>query len=447
MKKKILIVDDEPNILRALAGPLTREGYDVETAESYADAVGINDGDFAVVLLDVCLPDGDGVALLGQFAREFPDQVHVMMSGHSTIGTAVKAVKLGAFDFLEKPLSLEKVLVTLENALRFGRLREENKRLKRDAGERHVLIGVSEATQSIREQIKRAAESNARIFIRGESGTGKEVVARLIHATSERSAKPFVPVNCAAVPGELIESELFGHRKGAFTGATSSRTGRFEEADGGTLFLDEIGDMHLRAQAKLLRAIEEGEIERVGGGRIEVDVRIIAATNKNLEKMISDGKFREDLFFRINVYPIEIPPLRSRRDDIEPIAKHFIERICNEYGKKLVKLRKDAARALQKLDFPGNVRELRNLIERTLINNSFTDIDSASFSQAHDFTIQTGDTTKKLREATDDFERRYVARVIMDASGNMTEAAARLGLERSHLYKKIKALGIDKQAG
>ncbi len=447
MRDKILIVDDEPNILKSLAGPLTREGYEIETADSFAEAVGLNDGDFAVALLDVCLPDGDGVALLGQFAREFPDQIHVMMSGHSTISTAVKAVKLGAFDFLEKPLSLEKVLVTLENAIRFRKLREENKRLRQVAGKRYLLIGESEATKSIREQIKKAAESNARVFIKGESGTGKEVIARLIHAMSNRSTKPFVPVNCAAVPSELIESELFGHRKGAFTGATNSRIGRFEEADGGTLFLDEIGDMHLRAQAKLLRAIEEGEIERVGGGRIEVDTRIIAATNKNLEKMIADGEFREDLYFRINVYPIEIPPLRNRKDDIVPIANHFIEKICSEYGKKLVKLKKDAARELRKLDFPGNVRELRNLIERTLINNSFSDIDAASFSQTQNIAFKAGDTTRKLREATDDFERHYVTRVIRDAGGNMTEAAARLGIERSHLYKKMKALGIDKQAG
>ncbi|MCK4656896.1 MAG: sigma-54-dependent Fis family transcriptional regulator, partial [candidate division Zixibacteria bacterium] len=324
MKKKILIVDDETSILKSLSGPLSREGYSVGTAESFADAVGENDGSYDVLLLDVWLPDGDGVDLLRKFKKEYPEQSVIVMSGHSTIGTAVAAVKSGAYDFLEKPLSLEKVLVTIENALHFQSLQKENIELKKTFRKRYDLIGESDAINIVRSKIEKAASSNARILIRGESGTGKEIVARQIHLKSQRSTMPFVPVNCAAIPDELIESELFGHQKGAFTGAVSSRAGKFEEADGGTLFLDEIGDMNLRAQAKLLRVIEEGEVERLGGGTIEVDVRIISATNKNLQEMIADDKFREDLLFRLNVFPIEIAPLRHRKDDIPLLTNHFV---------------------------------------------------------------------------------------------------------------------------
>ena len=407
MKKKILIVDDETSILKSLSGPLSREGYSVGTAESFADAVGENDGSYDVLLLDVWLPDGDGVDLLRKFKKEYPEQSVIVMSGHSTIGTAVAAVKSGAYDFLEKPLSLEKVLVTIENALHFQSLQKENIELKKTFRKRYDLIGESDAINIVRSKIEKAASSNARILIRGESGTGKEIVARQIHLKSQRSTMPFVPVNCAAIPDELIESELFGHQKGAFTGAVSSRAGKFEEADGGTLFLDEIGDMNLRAQAKLLRVIEEGEVERLGGGTIEVDVRIISATNKNLQEMIADDKFREDLLFRLNVFPIEIAPLRHRkddiplltnhfvrsgmsslrcrRDDIPLLTNHFVKNLCGEYGKKVVPVRKSAMKRLCGLDYRGNVRELRNLVERVLISNDFSNIDVEDVRNAHGY--------------------------------------------------------------
>ncbi|MFH1891128.1 MAG: sigma-54 dependent transcriptional regulator [Candidatus Zixiibacteriota bacterium] len=444
MSKRILIVDDEPNILKSLSGPLGREGYTVETAADFADAVGANDGSFDVLLLDVWLPDGDGVKLLQQFKKDYPDQAIIMMSGHSTIGTAVSAVKLGAFDFLEKPLSLEKVLVTIENAIHFLSLKKENVELRKAVEKKYELIGASDAIRDVQSRIQSAATSNARILIRGESGTGKEIVARLIHIKSNRSRMPFVAINCAAVPDELIESELFGHRKGAFTGAVNARVGRFEKADGGTLFLDEIGDMNLRTQAKLLRVIEDGEVEILGGGSVSVDVRIISATNRNLEGMIADEKFREDLFFRLNVYPIDIPPLRFRKDDIPLLVEHFVSNICSEYGRKDINTSKDAMKSLMKFDYRGNVRELANLVERILIGNDFSNISADDVKDAQGASIRIRSTSTKLKEATEEFESEFIQRVIKEVSGNMTEAAARLGLERSHLYKKMSALGLKR---
>lgn len=446
MSKKILIVDDEPNILKSLSGPLTREGYIVETASGFADAVGANDGSFDVVMLDVWLPDGDGVKLLQQFKQEHADQAAIMMSGHSTIGTAVNAVKLGAFDFLEKPLSLERVLVTIENAIHFQSLKKENTELRKAVGRKYELIGDSDAIKEVKSRIRAAAASNARILIRGESGTGKEIVARLIHAASDRSAMPFVPINCAAVPDELIESELFGHRKGAFTGATSARKGRFEDADGGMLFLDEIGDMNLRTQAKLLRVIEDGVVEILGGGSVNVDVRIISATNRKLEELIADEKFREDLFFRLNVYPIDIPPLRQRRDDILPLTEHFVRSLCDAYGRRIVSLNKDAAKAIAKYDFPGNVRELANLVERILISNNFSNISADHVRDSLGSAARIRATDMKLKDATEQFEKAFIELVVSEAGGNMTEAASRLGLERSHLYKKMNSLNIKRDA-
>jgi len=443
---KILIVDDEANILKSLSGPLSREGYEVDTAMNFAEAVGANDGSHDVLLLDVWLPDGDGVKLLEQFHREYPSQTIIMMSGHSSIGTAVKAVKAGAFDFMEKPLSLERVIVTIENALHFQSLRRENIELKKAFVRKYELVGKSKAMQEVREKVGIAASSNARILIRGESGTGKEVVARQIHMLGDRAGSPFVAVNCAAVPDDLIESELFGHKKGAFTGAISSRIGKFEEANNGTLFLDEIGDMNLRTQAKLLRVIEDGVVERVGGGSIEVDVRIVSATNKNLEALISDEKFREDLFYRLNVFPIHLPPLRERKDDIGALSEFFLDGICAEYGKKRVGIAKDALKVLSGMSLPGNVRELRNLIERALISNGFSDISVGDVSGGSaGIQKRAMSTAGKLKDATEDFERDYITQVLREVSGNMTEAAQRLGLERSHLYKKMNALGLKRE--
>ncbi len=442
--KKILIVDDEPNILKSLAGPLVREGFAVGTAGSFVEAVGENDGSYDVLLLDVWLPDGNGVELLKKFKGDYPRQSIIVMSGQSTISTAVSAVKSGAYDFLEKPLSLEKVLVTIENALHVRSLEDENSELKRTFRKRYDLIGTSDAMRTVRSRIDKAAESNARILIRGESGTGKEIVARQIHSKSRRFARPFVAVNCAAVPDELIESELFGHRKGAFTGAVSARIGKFEEADSGTLFLDEVGDMNLRAQAKLLRVIEEGEVERLGGGTVAVDVRIISATNKNLEDMIADARFREDLFYRLNVFPLEIPPLRHRRDDIPLLVEHIVGILCDEYGRKAISVNKAALKELCRPEYRGNVRELRNLVERMLIDNGFSDISVEDVKNARGTASFLQSALQSLKEATEDFEREYVSRTIKDVGGNMTEAASRLGLERSHLYKKMKALGLDR---
>lgn len=442
MKRRVLIVDDEPNILKSLSSPLEREGYDVGTAAGYSDAVAANDGSYDCVLLDVWLPDGDGVALLETFRKQYPDQIIVMMSGHSTIGTAVRAVKSGAHDFLEKPLSLEKVLITVENALRTIALRKENTELKRTVGRKYELVGISGALQDIRVQIDNAASSFARTLIRGESGVGKEVIARQIHLRSSRAKTPFVAVNCAAVPDELIESELFGHGKGAFTGAIAQRVGKFEEADGGTLFLDEIGDMNLRAQAKVLRAIEEGEVEPLGGGLRKIDVRIIAATNKNLEEMIASGKFRSDLFFRLNVLCIEVPPLRSRREDVPVLAQHFCNKLCEEYGKKPVSIEEEALKTMSALDLPGNARELRNLVERALITNSFSTIKADDIKPTVGSLSAMRAITKPLKDALDDFERDYIERTLTACGGNMTDAASRLGLERSHLYKKMTSLGL-----
>jgi len=442
--KRILIVDDEENILKSLSGPLEREGYAVTTASTFADAVAANDGEFDLLLLDVWLPDGDGVKLLNQFRDEYPDQQVIMMSGHSAINTAVAAVKAGAYDFLEKPLSLEKVLVAIENALRLKGLARENVELRRAIGRKFEFVGESDAGEDMRAKIDLAAGSTARVLIRGESGTGKEVVAREIHARSDRRGLSFVPVNCAAIPDELIESELFGHKKGAFTGATASRVGKFEEAHEGTIFLDEIGDMNLRAQAKLLRVIEEGVVERLGGGRIEVDVRIVAATNRNLERLIESEKFREDLYYRLNVFTIDLPPLRDRKDDIPVLADHFVRLLCDEYGKRPVKNDRAARSALAKLPLRGNARELKNIVEMALISNGFTDITPANLPDQKSLGRTGGLGMRTLRDAVEQYETDLIRQAIEGSSGNMSEAARRLGLERSHLYKKMTALGIEK---
>jgi two-component system nitrogen regulation response regulator NtrX len=434
MSAIILIVDDEEAILKALSGPLKREGYEVTTAKSAAEAKKAN-------------------------SRVYPLQVHVMMSGHSTIDTAVKAVKLGAYDFLEKPLSLERVLITIENGLKVRSLARENLSFKREIASKYELVGESDEIEDLKTQIDRVARSNSRVLIQGENGTGKEIVARNIFYKSARAEKPFVAVNCAALPEELIESELFGFQKGAFTGATFSRGGRFEEADKGILFLDEIGDMSAKTQAKLLRVIEEGEVERLGGGNPKkIDVRILAATNKNLVMRVERGDFREDLYFRINVIPIMVPPLRQHKEDIPILADHFIDRLCKEYGRRKVKLLRAAEKALLRYNYPGNVRELKNIIERLLVTGEFADIgkDDVDFvlstaslkGQTVDLktalsTASLKGQTVDLKTAVEQFERRYIIAKIKEANGNMADAARRLGLERSHLYKKMKALDIE----
>lgn len=443
MNAKIMIVDDETSILKSLSGPLEREGYEVITCENAEKAKKQNSRDIDLCLLDVWLPDGDGVELMEEFRKHFPLQEYIMMSGHSTIETAVKAVKLGAYDFLEKPLSLDRVLISIENALKLRKLAKENLSYKRESERRYELVGESDEIEELQVLIDRIAKTDSRVLIRGENGTGKEIVARNIFYRSNRVDKPFIAVNCAALPEELIESELFGFQKGAFTGATFSRGGRFEEADGGTIFLDEIGDMSDKTQAKLLRVLEEGEVERLGGGKPkQIDVRVVAATNRNLEKKIELGDFREDLYFRLNVVPIYVPPLREHKSDIPILAEHFINRLCDDYGHRRVKIAAPALNALIKYNYPGNVRELRNIIERLLVTGDFSNIGKEEV----DFVLSTASLRGRqidLKTATEEFERSFILTRIKETNGNMAEAARRLGMERSHLYKKLKSLGLE----
>jgi two-component system nitrogen regulation response regulator NtrX len=436
----ILIVDDERNILASLAGALGREGYAVETAATMAEARAKLRESFDALLLDVRLPDGSGVDLLAEVRESAPDTVVVMMSGHATIETAVRATRLGAFDFLEKPVSLERLLVILAHATRARALEAENRRLRGAwAGS---IVGRSAAIERVLGEIEKAGPAGARVLIQGENGTGKELVARALHAASPRRAMPFVAVNCSAIPEELIESELFGHERGAFTGATQSRRGRFEEAHGGTLFLDEIADLSPRAQTKLLRVLQESELTRVGGSRsVRVDVRVIAATNRDLQGLVKDGAFREDLYFRLAVVPIVVPPLRERPADIPLLVESF----AGELGRgRRRRFSREALDLLAGYPFPGNVRELRNLVERLLIMNEDETLGPAAVRAVlPPGAGAPGSDDARLADAVQAFERRTIERAIDEAGGNVTRAAARLGLERSHLYKKMRRLGMS----
>jgi two-component system nitrogen regulation response regulator NtrX len=443
----ILIVDDEPAIQSSLRGVLEDEGYRVSAVGSGEEALAtLADESPDVVFLDIWMPGRDGLETLERVKQVRPDAAVVMISGHGTIETAVKATRLGAYDFIEKPLSLEKTLLTLTRALEHARLERENAALREQLGQRSEIIGDSPVMRSLREQIATAAPTNGRVLIQGENGSGKELVARAIHALSARRDRPFVEVNCAAIPEELIESELFGHERGAFTGALARRRGRFELADGGTLFLDEIGDMSLKTQAKVLRALEEQAFERVGGREtLKVDVRVIAACNRDLVGLINAGRFREDLYYRLNVIPIEVPPLRARKDDIPLLIDHFIRVFCAENGKRLKTLSGEALAYFLVYDWPGNVRELRNMVERLVIMAPRDVIgpddlpaplrpkESGAAGEARERT---------LREARDGFERAYILAELRALDWNMTRTAERLGIERSHLYRKIKAYGI-----
>ena len=443
----ILVVDDEPAIQAALRGVLEDEGYRVTAVGSGAQALAVlADEAPEVVLLDVWMPGMDGLETLVQIKQLRPETVVVMISGHGTIETAVRATRLGAWDFIEKPLSLEKTLLTVSRALEHGRLARENAALRARLAPRLEIIGESTAIKHLREQIATAAPSNGRVLIQGENGSGKELVARAIHALSARREGPFVEVNCAAIPEELIESELFGHEKGAFTGALSRRRGRFELADGGTLFLDEIGDMSLRTQAKVLRALEEQAFERVGGREtIKVDVRVIAASNRDLPALIAAGRFREDLYYRLNVIPIEVPPLRERREDIPLLIEHFIRVFCAENGKRVKTVAPDALAYFMTYDWPGNVRELRNMVERLVIMapRDVIGVEDLPAPLRPKEAPPAGEARERsLREARDQFERAYILAELRANDWNMTRTAERLGIERSHLYRKIKAYGI-----
>jgi len=438
----VLIVDDEAAIVSSLSGALTREGYQVDGAATAAEARAKLREAYDAVLLDVWLPDGNGVDVLAEIMATTPDTVVVMISGHGSVDAAVQATRLGAFDFLEKPISLERLLVVLRNASAAQSLRGENRRLQRPWS--LPIVGRSEAIRRLLAEIQLAGPSPARVLIQGEHGTGKELVARALHASSSRQGMPFVAVNCSAIPEELIESELFGHERGAFTGATQARRGCFEEAHGGTLFLDEVGDLSPRAQTKLLRVLQEGELSRVGGHRvIRVDVRVIAATNRDLGERARAGTFREDLYFRLAVIPITVPPLRDRPEDIPLLVEHFAARWAKEAGGRPRSFAPEALELLRRYPFPGNVRELRNLVERLAIMAPEGRIGREQIRGVLP-QAERGEppAAMRLADAMKTFEREQIVAALAAADGNMTEAATRLGIERSHLYKKLKKLGV-----
>jgi two-component system nitrogen regulation response regulator NtrX len=447
-QRRILVVDDEPEIRRSLAGVLEDEGYCAETAESGEACLDALPGAaFELVLLDIWLPGIDGMEVLERIqAMPFAERpVVVVISGHGSIEAAVKATKLGAFDFLEKPLSIDKISVVVKNALAHRAMALENSQLKQDSTGRHRIIGESVPMKALRQQLSLMAATNGRVLIFGESGTGKELVAHALHALSSRAAEAFVEVNCAAIPEELIESELFGHTKGSFTSAHEDKIGKFQKADGGTLFLDEVGDMSLRTQAKVLRSLEEQRFEPVGGpGSVQVDVRVVAATNKNLEEEIERGNFREDLFYRLNVIPFSVPPLRDRREDIPLLADYFLNEFTTAYGRKPKELTPEAYRVLGEYHWPGNVRELKNLIERIVILNPQVRVDArhiplAGTRKPQDRPVDRFGSLQEVREAA---ERDYILRKLEETAGNVTRTAELLGLERSNLYRKMKTLGI-----
>ncbi len=451
---RVLVVDDEPGIRNSLSGVLEDEGYAVtavETAEQSLDE--IHKHPYDVVLMDIWLPGLDGLEAL-QRIQEIPLEdrpMVVMISGHGTIETAVKATKLGAFDFVEKPLTIQKITVIVKNAIQQRRLELEVHRLKEDHGAGPVLIGESVPVKALRQQLKLMAATNGRVLIYGESGTGKELVARSIHALSSRSAEPFVEVNCAAIPEDLIESELFGHHKGSFPAAQSDKAGKFEKAHGGTLFLDEVGDMSLKTQSKVLRVLEEQRFEPVGAGEfIQVDVRVVAATNKNLEVEIERGNFREDLFYRLNVIPFHVPPLRERAEDIPLLSNHFVQEFTTAYGRKRKELTPEAYQVLQDYHWPGNVRELRNLMERIVIMNPQARIDARhiplnpSRRSVFERPIDYFSSLQEVREAA---EREFILKKLEELSWNISRTAEALGMERSNLYRKMKALGITPKEG
>ncbi len=447
----ILIVDDEPGVRSALGGVLRDEGYEVDAVDSgEACLERLARQAYDVVVLDIWLPGMDGLATLARMRERQIDVQVVVISGHGNIESAVRAIKMGAFDFVEKPLSLEKTVLVVRNALRQRRLEVENQALRAKVDAQHTMVGESYAMTKLREQVAMAAPTNGRVLILGENGTGKELVARTIHSMSRRRAGPFVEVNCAAIPEELIESELFGHVRGAFTGAVADRRGKFEAAHGGTIFLDEIADMSLKTQAKVLRVLQEQVMEAVGGStRIRVDARVLAATNKDLPTEIRAGRFREDLYFRLNVVPIFVPPLRERQEDIALLADHFMAMLGREYGRRPKTFEPDAIIALQQYAWPGNVRELRNLVERLMImvpgdrissrDLSFLDLGAGSVLTQP----QPVAATAPLHDARDQFEREYILRALAAQQGNISRTAEVLGVERSNLYRKMRSFGIN----
>jgi two-component system nitrogen regulation response regulator NtrX len=463
MSASILVVDDEEAIVSSLSSILQDEGYEVSVAKSGGEALKTYMADPPdLMLLDIWMPDMDGLETLRRIKEIVPTAQVMVMSGHGSIETAVKAIKLGAYDYIEKPLSLENVTLRVKHALEQYRLEEENRSLRTKVQRKFELVGQSPAMQQLRQLIDTAGPTNSRVLVGGENGTGKELVARAIHLQSARAERPFVAVNCAAIPETLIESELFGHEKGSFSGATSMKRGQFEQADGGTLFLDEIGDMSLNTQAKVLRALQEQQFTRVGGTKLlKVDVRVLAASNKDLLKEIEKGAFREDLYYRLNVVPIIVPPLRERREDIPLLIRHFMKVHAEEQGLRMKEVTPEAMNVFQQYEWPGNIRELRNLIERLMIMVPGNVIDAGQatsalqvkppgavaaaanatiplavsplFTQAYD----------SLRDARNAFEKEYIGRKLREHHWNISRTAEDLKIERSHLHRKIKLLDVE----
>ncbi len=441
--KRILIVDDEENIGRSLRLILEREGYAVSTCSTLAEARAFSNRVDAC-LLDVKLPDGNGIDLLRHFRQNGNNAPAVMISGHGTIADAVEATRAGAFDFLEKPLARDRVLLALKNALEQSTLREENERLREIAGPAPRMIGSSPAWTRVVEQVSMAARSDARILLSGESGTGKELLAAHVHQSSPFAAGPFVKVNCAAIPTELIESELFGHEKGAFTGAIAARRGKFESANGGTIFLDEVGDLHSGSQAKLLRVLQEGEFQRVGGDEtIHVNVRVVSATNRNLTELAEQGKFREDLYYRLCVVPVRVPSLRERPGDIRSLAEYFLAEFCARNNFHPKSIDDEAHALLEAYSWPGNVRELRNTVERMAILTPESQIGAAAVPAE----LRQRDEPRNrssVRETRESAERDFIRRTLEDCHWNVSNAARVLGMERTNLHKRIRALGLSR---
>jgi len=450
MNETILIVDDEVSICQSLKAILEDEGFQVLTAGSGEEALKIVGEEMPqLVLLDIWLPGMDGLETLKAIKAAHPQVLVIMMSGHGTIETAVKATKLGAFDFIEKPLSLDKVIILVNNALNVVRLEEENILLKQKVAHQYELTGASSLITELKEMIGIVAPTNAWILIMGENGTGKELVARSIHHLSRRSHKPIVEVNCAAIPEELIESELFGHEKGAFTGATEKKRGKFDLAHEGTIFLDEVADMSLKAQAKILRILQEKKFERVGGNKvIDMDVRVLAATNKDLEKEMEAGRFRQDLYYRLHVIPLRVPPLRNRKEDIPALAERFLQDFAAKEGQAQKKLTESALEKLKAHDWPGNVRELKNIIERMIILTPSGEIKAEDLPElgvkiAHDdMMLEPSIAGDSLRDARMDFERQFILKKLDEFDGNISKTAEAIGLERSNLHKKLKTLKV-----
>ena len=447
MKASLLIVDDEANTLATLSRAFRLAGHEATVCDNAAKAVELAKSDhFDMIFSDVVMPGRDGLSLLEDLRAQGVTTPVVMMSGQAHIAMAVRATKLGALDFLEKPISTDKLLLTVENALKLQRLESENRQLRQCLG-KHEIVWAGEAMKKVMAQVDRVAASETRVCILGETGTGKELVARTLHDKSPRATGPFIALNCAAVPSELIESELFGHEKGSFTGAAGRHIAKFEQAEHGTLFLDEIGDMPLPMQAKLLRVLEEGEVERIGSAKpVHIDVRVIVATHRNLEALVRDGKFRQDLFHRVFVFPLSLPPLRERRDDIPALIAHFAAQVCAQNSWKPLTFTPDAVQALQEYSWPGNVRELRNMVERLMLLASGDAVDAQTVRSvlapsADGSSVSLGSGT--LSDRVENFEREVILAELKRSNFHMTNAAKVLGLERSHLYKKAEQLGID----